>query len=155
MIIVYRESHCLQVTKTTSNSLTLYWLTGVILNLRISFFALSWSEAVKFFDFSNTLGWNLSFYTTAWVFRYTYCLNALFYLYQTKSKFRPTSSHWISTFYSSLESLEHEKADCTIFAKKFCVDIFTDALKENFLNFSFYFLKMYNLAHFFFLHIFL
>ena len=34
-----------------------------------------------------------------------YCLNALFYLYMTKPKFRTTSRHWISTFYSVLETL--------------------------------------------------
>ena len=37
---------------------------------------------------------------------YTYCLNALFYLYQTK--LRPTFSHWILTFYSSFESLSQK-----------------------------------------------
>ena len=45
---------------------------------------------------------------------YTYCLspkayrlNALIYLFQTKSKFRPTSSPRISTLYSLLQSLQH------------------------------------------------
>ena len=27
-----------------------------------------------------------------------YCLNALFYLYQTKCIFEPTCTHWFSTF---------------------------------------------------------
>ena len=61
-----------------------------------------------------------------------YCLNALVYLYLTKSEFWPTSSHWISTFYSSLESLQHKETDCIIFAMKFCINICTDALKGNF-----------------------
>ena len=49
----------------------------------------------------------------------TYCLNALFYLYPTLSIFRSTSSHWILTFYSSLESFEQKETYCTIFAKFF------------------------------------
>ena len=67
-------------------------------------------------------------------------MNALFYLYQTKSIFRPTLDHWISTFYSSLKSLNQKKADCTILNKKFCIDFCTDALKEkmNFLVFPEY-----------------
>ena len=59
------------------------------------------------------------------------CLNALFYLHQTKSKFIPTYSHRISTFYISLESLKHKEA------KKFCVYFSTYALKGNLHNFSF------------------
>ena len=74
-----------------------------------------------------------NFIPTAWV----YCLNTSFYLYQTKSKFRPTFSHWISTFYSFLESLHHKEADFTTSAKKFFVDFCTDALKGNMHNFSF------------------
>ena len=38
-----------------------------------------------------------------------YCLNALFYLYQTKSILKSTLSHWISTFYCSLETRFHNK----------------------------------------------
>ena len=69
-------------------------------------------------------------------------------LYQTKSISRPTYSHWILTFYSSMESLLQRQADCTICAKKFCIDFgqmplngictfsffleFTDRVKKNF-----------------------
>ena len=48
------------------------------------------------------------FIPTAWVLRQTYCLNALFYLYWTKSIFRPTSGH----LNSYLESLEKKEAYC-------------------------------------------
>ena len=50
------------------------------------------------------------FYTYCLSFQ-AYCLNALFYLHQTKSIFSPTSSHWISTFYSALESLLQKQAN--------------------------------------------
>ena len=66
-----------------------------------------------------------------------YCLNALFYPFQNKSIFIPTSSHLISKLYSSLESLQQKQADCTIFAKKFCTDFCTDACKGNLHIFSF------------------
>ena len=59
--------------------------------------------------------------------------HALFYLYQTKSIFRPTSSYCISINYSSLVSLLQKKTDCTIFSKK----IFTDASKGNLQVFGF------------------
>ena len=36
----------------------------------------------------------------------------------------------ILIFYIFLESLEQKEADCTIFAKKFCIDFRTDAFKE-------------------------
>ena len=65
------------------------------------------------------------------------CLSAIFYLYQTKSLFRPTFGYWITTFYSSLESLEQKKADCTIFAMKFCINFCTNVFKRNFHIFSF------------------
>ena len=45
-----------------------------------------------------------SFKAKSWAFNtyclspQAYCLNALFYLHQSKFIFRPTSSHWISTF---------------------------------------------------------
>ena len=45
--------------------------------------------------------------------------------------FRPTYGHCISNFYGSLESLEQREADCTIFAKKFCSDFYTDVFIEN------------------------
>ena len=48
----------------------------------------------------------------------------------TKSIFRPTSSHWISIFYSSLESLRPKQADCTIFASKFCTNFAQTPLQE-------------------------
>ena len=61
-------------------------------------------------------------------------------LFQTKFKFRPTSSHWISTFYRSSESLQHKEADCSISAKKFCVDFCTDAFRfEKFCKYLSYF----------------
>ena len=59
--------------------------------------------------------------------------HALFYLYQTKSIFRPTSSYCISINYSSLVSLLQKKTDSTIFSKK----IFTDASKGNLQVFGF------------------
>jgi len=59
-----------------------------------------------------------------------YCPNPLFYLYPTKSIFRPTFGHWISTFYSSMKSLEQKKADCTIITKNFSTDFCKDAFKE-------------------------
>ena len=48
-----------------------------------------------------------------------------------------TAGHWILTYISSLESLKQEKADCTNFAKKFCIFFCTDAFKENLHIFSF------------------
>ena len=48
----------------------------------------------------------------------------------TKSIFRPTSSHWISIFYSSLESLRPKQAECTIFATKFCTNFVQTPLQE-------------------------
>ena len=65
-----------------------------------------------------------------------YCLNTLFYLFQTKSIFRPTSSHWISTFYSSLESPYQKQPDCTTFAKKFCTDFCTAKHLKEICKFS-------------------
>ena len=38
------------------------------------------------------------------------CLNALFYLNQTKLIIRPSSSHWILIFHSFLEILQQKKA---------------------------------------------
>ena len=57
-------------------------------------------------------------------------LNGLFYLSSTKSIFRPTFRHWISTFYRSLESLEQKEADYTTFAKKFCIVFFLHRCQE-------------------------
>ena len=51
--------------------------------------------------------------------KHQYCLNALFYLYQTKSIFRPASGHWILTLHGYFVSFEQKEADCTIFVKKF------------------------------------
>ena len=77
------------------------------------------SEAIQIFYFSN---WQISLTLKRGFYTYclspqAYCLNAIFCIYPTKSILRPTSGHRISTFYSSLESLEQEEADCTIFAK--------------------------------------
>ena len=79
-----------------------------------------------------------------------YCLNALFY--PTKSIFRPTSGHWIFTFYSSLESFEQKKTDFNFIFWKSCkyISILKFAVVRAFS-------KMYNLsyfAHFLLLHIF-
>ena len=68
-----------------------------------------------------------AFIPTAWVLSHT-ALNALFYLYPTKSIFRPTSGHWILTFYSSLEDFEQMEADCTIFANKLCTVFFAQMM---------------------------
>ena len=57
--------------------------------------------------------------------------------YSTKSIFRPTFGHRISIFYSSSVSFEQKEANCTIFAKKFCIDFCTDDFKENLHIFSF------------------
>ena len=38
-----------------------------------------------------------------------YCLNAIFYIYQAKSKFKPASSYWISTFYGILKAFSKNK----------------------------------------------
>ena len=84
------------------------------------------SKEINFFTFltnyqmSLTLGLKRGFYTN-YLSPLAYCLNVLFYFYPTKFIFRPTSGHWISTFDSSLESLEHKEADCTMIAKKFCI----------------------------------
>jgi len=40
----------------------------------------------------------------------------------TKSIFRPTSSHWISTFYSSLENLYEKQPDCKFFLAQFLLN---------------------------------
>ena len=66
----------------------------------------SFTRKLKFSGFSNlnilhTYGLKLGFYA--------YCLNALFYLYQTKSILRLTSKNWISTLYSSFETFEKSK----------------------------------------------
>ena len=55
--------------------------------------------------------------------------NCLFYLYYTKSIFRPTSGHLISTFSGSY-SLEQKVADFKNFAKKLC-DAFQFSLNTN------------------------
>ena len=109
------------------------------------------------------------------------CSNFLTLLFNTCPSISAQSGVFkpISTFYTSLESLK-KKADCTIFAKKLCIDFCTNAFKENFHIFSFPwiqicflkilqillhswicrgkgYLKMYDLsyfAHFLFLHFF-
>ena len=71
----------------------------------------------KFFYFSNTNKCPslLTFYTNC-LSSQAYWLNALLYLYPTKSIFRPTYGHWVWIFYSSLESLQQKEADdCTFF----------------------------------------
>ena len=105
-----------------------------------------------------TLGLKRDFYTNC-LSPQAYCLNALYYLIST-------SVHWISTFYSYLETLDLKEADCTRrnFAqmpwKRICTFLV-------FLEFKFSlslwiqrgkgFLKVYNLSYFeqfLFLHIF-
>ena len=48
------------------------------------------------------------------------CLNDCFFLKQTKSLFRPTSTCQILIKFSFLESLWHKETNCTSFAKKNC-----------------------------------
>ena len=55
----------------------------------------------------------------------------IFYLCQTKSIFRPTSSHWILTFYSSLESQLQKQEDC-----KFLQSNFAQILNRRLRSFS-------------------
>ena len=70
-----------------------------------------------------------AFICTAWMPYFT--------LYQTKFIIRRTSSHWISTFFSSLGSLEHKKSDCTTFRKKFRIAFSSNAFKKNLRIISF------------------
>ena len=89
----------------------------------------------------------LDIITAAWVLRHTEL--------QSKSIFRLTSGHWILKFYSSLESLKQKEVDCTIFAKKFCIDFCTDAFEENLQISSFPWIQIYfsKVLHFFFAYL--
>ena len=101
-----------------------------------------------------TLGWKQGFYTYCLSLQ-AYWMRAIWYLYQTIFIYRATTFHWISfsTFYNSLESLKQKQGDCTISAKKFCVDFCTQTLKkilQIFLNIWIIwvkdFSKMYNVS---------
>ena len=55
---------------------------------------------IIFGDYSKSIGLRLLIFFTFLTNKY--CLNASFYLYPTKSLFRPTSGHWIWTFFLAL-----------------------------------------------------
>ena len=68
---------------------------------------------------TNTLAQSGAFIPTARVLRHILPECLILQFFPTKSIFRPSSGHWILTFYSSSESFKQKEADCTIFAKKF------------------------------------
>ena len=75
-----------------------------------------------------------TFIPAAWVLRHTVKMACMFYWYQTKSLFRPTTCQWILIFYSSLKSLYQKPSRL----HNFCKENLHRRLKWEFANFQFF-----------------
>ena len=116
-------------TQVSNAKCRLFYIKGVQLNpipaggrslgLPLTFFGdNSKSIGLRLFKFFDFLLWaaQSKVFCAYCLSPHANYLNALFWLYLTKSIFRPIFGHWI---YSFLESLEWKEADCTIFEKNF------------------------------------